>query len=131
MDKKHTPLPWQAKEEFEGWAIVKVGKKPMIGTQYIAIELNQGRDMGESDARFIIEACNSYYQLKEEYNGTVKMLQDTIAEREELKEALIKANEAVQFSHDVLYEGGDYKSAERYKKLHKEIETLLNDAKKS
>lgn len=79
-EQKHTPLPWAAKEEFEGWSIIKPDKG--IGTIYVALEINQGKDMGESDAAFIIEACNSHYSLKEQNAKLVEALTLALKEKQ-------------------------------------------------
>ena len=49
MKAKHTTGPWRAEEEFSGWVI-----KDENGN-YIAEEIENGRDMGEADAKLI--AC--------------------------------------------------------------------------
>lgn len=64
MEKmKHTPGPWKAKEEYEGWVVYRPERQ--IGTLYIAKEINQGKDGGESDAILIATAPNLLEALEE------------------------------------------------------------------
>lgn len=54
-ETKHTPGPWKAVEEYNGWAIE--GPTPAGHmSDYIASEINKGRDMGEADAKLIAAA---------------------------------------------------------------------------
>lgn len=111
---KHTALPWVASEEYDGWVILKKEKNPewfVNAKLTIASGIEQGASMGEADAKFIVEACNLYYELKKQnqdldlelqrYKRLVDMHpeKDLMQQNHELLEALKEAKLQIEYLH--------------------------------
>jgi hypothetical protein len=58
VDTKKSKEDWKSKEEFDGWAIYS-GFLDLKSTRKIASHINDGPDMGESDAQRIVDCVNA------------------------------------------------------------------------
>ena len=54
----HTPTPWKAAESFSGWKITDANGVLIAG------DINNGPDMGEADAKRIVECVNAFHDHK-------------------------------------------------------------------
>jgi hypothetical protein len=80
MDQKRiTKLPWIVYEDTidEEIKIIRQEKTRLLGRVEVADVHDQGQDYGRSNAEFIVEACNSYYSLKEENERLRALLKDS------------------------------------------------------
>lgn len=68
---KHTPGPWEAKEEYDGWSVIAKREKKAysVVTYYVCKEIEQGYDMGEADAKLIAAAPDLLEALEVIHNN--------------------------------------------------------------
>lgn len=85
-EMKHTPEPWEAKKEFGHWAIIEPKESDHWSTTYIARNIEQGHDMGESDAKRIVECVNALAGVEnpKEYTETILNQREELAEQVDL-----------------------------------------------
>jgi len=70
IERKHTPLPWivrSLKNEYHEGCFVECEKETInkpYGQEILSDDYHEGLSK-EDDAKFIVEACNSYYELQD------------------------------------------------------------------
>lgn len=80
---KHSPLPWKIEKGDELW-ILSSEESECVEGGYIPVALS----IEESDAEFIIEACNNYEALQANYHNLLAEHQEVCAIAQEQKQTI-------------------------------------------